>query len=300
MFDRIMVPLDGSSASEIALPYAEEIASRLAKEIILVSVCEVAAAGADQLYRTYLKSIEERVLRELEHFECRESPKVRSEILIGSPAPEILRFADENDVSLITMASHGRSGGTPWLLGNVAAKVLRAAKKPVLLIKVAAEATTLLQRRLIRKVLLPLDGSKLGEQAVPYAEKLIQGVGAQTVLIQALEPLKEIKGEGYRGYPVLSETELRAVNERRKKFAEDYLEGMVKTFKEKGLPASCLVVRGSPAEQILDYAQKNGVDVIAMSTHGRSGMGRWVFGSVTDKILHAGDTAVLMVRASET
>ena len=177
MFEKIVVPLDASSASEIALPYAEEIASRLSAEIILVSVSEVVAAGADQLYRTYLKSLEERVLSEMEHFEGKEAPKVRSELLLGTRAPEILRFADENDVSLIILASHGRSLGSPWLLGNVAAKVLRASQKPVLLIKVAARNGALNERKLIRKVLLPLDGSKPGEQAVPYAQKLIQGMG---------------------------------------------------------------------------------------------------------------------------
>jgi nucleotide-binding universal stress UspA family protein len=300
MYKKIMVPLDGSSASEIALPYAEEIAVKMAADLILVSVSEPAAAGADQLYGAYLKSIEEKVLRGLEQRGAGERPKVTSEVLLGAPATEILTYADENDVSLIVMAGQGRSSSGPWLLGNIAAKVLRAAAKPVLLVKVAGDRTAVIQKNLIRKVLLPLDGSKIGEQAIPHAEALIQGLGAQTVLLQALDPLKEIKGEGYRGYPVLPEAELRALNDRRRKFAEAYLDGVVKTFKEKGLDTSSVVLRGSPAEEILEYAGANSIDLIAMSTHGRSGIGRWVFGSVTDKVLHAGDTAVLVVRATGT
>jgi nucleotide-binding universal stress UspA family protein len=300
LYKTIMIPLDGSSASEIALPYAEEIAVKTAADIILVSVSEPAAAEADQLYSAYLKSVEEKVSRRVQEWGTGKRPRVTSGVLVGNPSSEILRYADETNVDLIVMASRGRSTRGPWLLGNIAAKVLRATSKPVLLVKVAADSTAVLQKNLIRRILLPLDGSKMGEQAIPHAESLIQALGAQAVLIQALEPLKEIKGEGYRGYPVLSEAELRVLNERRREFARAYLDGMSNAFKEKGLRASITVLRGSPADQILEYARANAIDLIAMSTHGRSGVGIWVFGSVTDKLLHAGDTAVLVVRATPT
>jgi nucleotide-binding universal stress UspA family protein len=300
IYKKIMVPLDGSSASEIALPYAEGIAVKMAADIVLVSVSEPSFAGADHLYGTYLTSIEDKVLRELAQEDAGQGPKVTGEILLGDPSAEILRYADEKDVSLIVMAGRGRSGSGPWLLGNIATKVLRAAAKPVLLVKVAADSKAILQKDLLRKVLLPLDGSETGEQAIAHAEALIQAFGAQTVLMQALQPLGDISGEGYRGYPVPSQEELRRLNERGKQFAEDYLDGVAKTLKEKGLETSSVVLQGAPADEILKYAEAKAIDLIAMSTHGRSGIGRWLLGSVTEKVLHAGDTAVLVVRATET
>jgi nucleotide-binding universal stress UspA family protein len=85
----------------------------------------------------------------------------------------------------------------------------------------------------------------------------------------------------------------------RRASAMAYLESVAKDVREKGLSASSAVGSGAPADQIIDYAEANAIDLIAMSTHGRSGITRWVFGSVTDKVLHAGNTVVLTVRASK-
>jgi nucleotide-binding universal stress UspA family protein len=79
-----------------------------------------------------------------------------------------------------------------------------------------------------------------------------------------------------------------------------YLNEISKKLKAQETPVSMEVARGSPADQILDYAETHEMDLIAMSTHGRSGVGRWVFGSVTDKVLHSGDMAVLVVRAPQS
>jgi nucleotide-binding universal stress UspA family protein len=149
IYEKIMVPLDGSNAAEIALPYAEEIAARLGAEIILVSVSGPTVEAKDHLYRSYLDKITEQVRGRLDDWGAKEGAKVQSEVFAGKPASEILRYADENNVSLIAMASRGRSGRGPWLLGNIAAKVLRATQKPVLLIRAPADETALQQRSLV-------------------------------------------------------------------------------------------------------------------------------------------------------
>jgi nucleotide-binding universal stress UspA family protein len=97
----------------------------------------------------------------------------------------------------------------------------------------------------------------------------------------------------------VSSTTLKEAEEYMRESAMNYLDSLRKTFQEKGLTTLSVVRSGSPADQILEYAEANRIDLIAMSTHGRSGIGRWVLGSVTDKVLHAGDTAVLTVRASK-
>jgi len=295
MYERILVPLDGSSEAEIALPYAEEIAAKLGAEIILASVSELTAVETDHLYRSYLEGIAEQVKRQLKDWGAKEEAKVKSEVLLGTPASEILRYADENNVSLITMASRGRSSRGPWLLGNIAAKVLRATGKPVLLIRAPADKAILQQRNLVRRILVPLDGSKLGEVAIPYAEALAQVLGAEIVLFQAfLTPTLPVAYEGR-----MSPTTLKEAEEQIRASAMAYLDSLGKSFQEKGLSTSSVVRLGSAPDQILEYAEANAIDLITMSTHGRSGIGRWVLGSVTDKVLHAGDMAVLTVRATK-
>lgn len=144
---------------------------------------------------------------------------------------------------------------------------------------------------------MPLDGSKLGEVAIPYAEALAQVLGAELILFQAFTP--PTLEEGAYRYSSIPKTTLKEAEEQMRASAMAYLDSVGKTFQEKRLSTSSVVRLGSAPEQILEYAKANAIDLIAMSTHGRSGIGRWVMGSVTDKVLHAGDTAVLTVRATK-
>jgi nucleotide-binding universal stress UspA family protein len=226
----------------------------------------------------------------------KEEANVQSEVLRGKPASEILRYADENDVSLIIMASLGRSSPGPWLLGNIVAKVLRATSKPMLLIRVQADNASTQQWSSIKRILLPLDGSNVAEQAIPHAEVLAQVLSAELVLFQAFEPVRPVAIEGG---VAMSPAMIKEEEEAKRGSALAYLDSVGKAFREKGLSTSSIVALGSPADKIIDYADANAIDLIAMSTHGRSGIGRWVFGSVTDKVLHAGDKPVLAVRATK-
>ncbi len=295
MFERILVALDGSKPAEMVIPYAEEIAAKLGSRLMLVSVSESAGADTEHLYQAYLKRMADQVQNELWEWGVRDAAHVEGKILVGKPANAILRRADRSNVGLLVMASRGSSGqGRPWLLGSIAAKVLRATGKPVLLIRAPAKREAVQQRRLIRKILVPLDGSGPGESAIPYAEALAQASGAELVLAQVLEPaITWGSYEGYASYRAPEDWETRKAS------ATAYLDDVGKQLKERGITASSVVVLGSPAEQIIDYAKANSIDLIAMSTHGRSGIGRWVFGSVADKVLHAGDTPVLVVRPAK-
>jgi len=121
-------------------------------------------------------------------------------------------------------------------------------------------------------------------------------LGSELILFQTFTPPAL---EGAYRYPSISPTTLKEAEEHTRESAMDYLDSLGKAFQEKGLTTSSVVRTGSAADKILEYAEANRIDLIAMSTHGRSGIGRWVLGSVTDKVLHAGDTAVLTVRATK-
>ncbi|MBI2854108.1 MAG: universal stress protein [Chloroflexi bacterium] len=295
MFRKVLVPLDGSNTAEVVLPYVREIAAAFGSEVILASVVDTSIAGADRLYRYYLERVQENLRKGLAGRNTSGEVKVHAEVLAGRPASEILVYASEKHVNLIAMSNRGRSGLGKWLLGNIAAKVLRATSWPVLLVRAPLGRMAGEEGRLLKQILLPLDGSAAGEAALPYAETLALKLNAEMVLLQVLEPLSDMVSgsDGSASWPAA----MYEVEEKRKALALAYLEGVAGGLKKKGLRAYIATAVGTPAEEIITYAEKHASDLIAVSAHGRSGVSRWVFGSVTDKLLHSGHTPIFMVPA---
>ena len=143
---------------------------------------------------------------------------------------------------------------------------------------------------------MPLDGSKLGEVAIPHAETLAKAFGAELVLFQVFVTSTLETAYEYRSS---SPSDYMEQQEQMRASAMTYLNSLGKAIQKNGFSTSSMVREGHAAAQILETAESNRIDLIAMSTHGRSGIGRWVLGSVTDKVLHAGDKAVLTVRATK-
>jgi nucleotide-binding universal stress UspA family protein len=290
----ILVPLDGSNTSEMVIPYVEEIAANLGSGITLATVSESGKTDTMKLSETYLKRLEEQVRRGVKDLGGEANLKILTALLSGKPASEIMRYAQEIDAGLIVMASRGSSANEPWQLGSTAAKVIRASSKPVLLIRNPADETARRNNKLIKKILLPLDRSASGEAAVPYIEEMAQGLGAKLVLFHIVEPpVQTLTDPDVNTANVYSQKRERAA-------IAAYLSNIEKRLKTKGLSVSSVSEAGAPADVIIDYAHENAIDLIAMSTHGRSGIGRWLLGSVTEKVINAADTPVLVVRATKT
>ena len=290
MFERILVPLDGSENAEMVFPYCADLASNFASTVILVTVSESATLDIDQVYRTYLKHARRKMRQHLRAWMAPETVTLESEVLPGDPAREILRIAEDKDAGLILLASHGSSAEGPWLLGHIAAKVLRATKRPVMLIRERATEAALEQRKLLRRILVPLDGSKIGESALCYAMVLARKTAAEIDLIEVFEPVSMVGATGI--------SHSGREDESVRKSLLSYLDHVAGPIKNEGLKVSTTVLFGNAASNIMEYTEKNGIDLIAVSTHGRSGLGRWVFGSVTDKILHTGNVAVLIAHTT--
>ena len=137
---------------------------------------------------------------------------------------------------------------------------------------------------------MPLDGSEIGEAALSYAVALARKTDAEITLLEVFEPVKGVGATGI-SYNIPDDESVR-------KSLLSYLGHVAGPIKNEGLKISTTVLFGKAADNIVEYAEKNGIDLIAVSTHGRSGLGRWVFGNVTDKILHTGDAAVLVAHAA--
>jgi nucleotide-binding universal stress UspA family protein len=296
MYDKVMVPLDGSNAAEVVLPYAEEIAVRFNSDLVFVSVGGTALTQRENLFRSYLRAIEERVRSELKDWRGKPETAVGTEVLMGKPAESLLRYVKENNVSLVVMASRGMSE-SPWTLGSVTEKVLHATRKPVLVIRKEAPAEGLRRKSLIRKILAPLDGSNMAEEIFPDVVELGKVTKAEIVLFRAYGPLFRIASDqDLRRFR--SEEEIKELTRFTEEEAESYLKRIAGPLHEKGLNVSYALGFGDPAEAILDHADSNAVDLIVISAHGLSGFKRWAIGSVTDKVLHASNTPVLVVKCT--
>jgi nucleotide-binding universal stress UspA family protein len=151
------------------------------------------------------------------------------------------------------------------------------------------------------KIIAPLDGSKLAECALPHLEKLAQGLKpAEVVLISVTERIAgrmSAPPEVAELVGVSAGAAIEVEVGKLQRQAERYLSRIAKQLQSKGVKVRTEVLLGSPAEQIVQYAEKNDVDLIVMASHGRSGPSRWAFGSVADKVSRASRVPILMIRA---
>jgi nucleotide-binding universal stress UspA family protein len=299
MYEKILVPLDGSELAEVALPYAEELAGRLGSEVTLIYVNELNKDPYQHMHQFYLQKIVEATKQGAGRYSDksvgRQAVQIKSVILPGHPAEEIVGYTDKENISLIVMATHGQSGLKRWALGSVADKVVRATTRPVLLIRAKGARADVREKGILRKALVPLDGSKVGETAVPFIEGIASKLQAEVILLQVL-------ARGYEvGYDYVALTERQMESD--KAIATNYLNDVGIRLKKKGIAVATEVrlgieVRaGNVADEIIKFADELQADIVAMSTHGRSGVSRRVFGSVAERVLREGDIPLLLVRA---
>ncbi len=152
------------------------------------------------------------------------------------------------------------------------------------------------------KVLVPLDGSGLAECVFEHVKEIAKGCEAAEVdLIYVVAPFPSPFGEFMQTSDVGYQTgDVQTFGvERYEKWGKEYLDGVAKAFAKDGLPAKSIVLRGDPSNVILNYVKDNGVDLVVMSTHGRSGPAKWTLGSVADRVLRQSLAPVMIVRPQE-
>ena len=188
MYKRMLVPLDGSELAEMVFGYAKELAGRLDLDLNLLHVSGPGEHDLLPKHRAYIERAAEILRRQSAEVQEKTRSKsggreleVRGELAEGHTAEEILRYADKNDIDLILMATHGRSGVKRWAMGSVADKVLRASKVPVWLVRAGVPEEIVHDKWPQRTMLVPLDGSKLAESVLPHVEALAKQRGSDLV-----------------------------------------------------------------------------------------------------------------------
>jgi len=141
-----------------------------------------------------------------------------------------------------------------------------------------------------KKVLVPLDGSEFSECVLDHVRVIATGCSIpEVVLLRVLEPIQR------QAYSMVPQDLVREVEEKAKNEMKDYLSKLAGELKKDGVNVETIVLSGRPEDEILDYADKNKVDLIIMSTHGRSGISRWVFGSIADRVVRHSMVPMLIV-----
>lgn len=300
MYTRILVPLDGSKAAENVLPHTRFLAAKLDLPVELMAIVDVVEIGlhipADKGH--LLNSVIENTMQRSEQY-LRGLAGSLNDILAkctvekGVAAEVIIDKAAEDPGMLISMAAYGRSGGDRWLLGSVAEKVLRGASNPVLLYRPSEEEKPQ-GYAFLKTIIAPLDGSELAETVLPAVAELAKPLEAEIILFRAyhIPYTAAVPVEGY--YPPIDYELIDNFREE----AVSYLEKKAEALKQLGAQrVSCIAKEGSAADQIISLARQTPDNLIAMCTHGRSGIKRWVLGSVTETVVrHSGDP-VLVIRA---
>lgn len=302
MYKRMVIPLDGSEVAESVLPYVKELAVRFGIYPIFLYVCDSHETSSLAVYQGYIEHMAENIsnyIQENTGTPTRDKVlKAEGKAVVGHPAEEILRCADEKEADLILMATHGRSGIKRWALGSIADKVLRSSTIPVWLIRATAPAGKTVDKESLKTILVPLDGSELAESVLPHVEMLAKQGDAEAVnvvLIQVCEPLTILPVSTLE-VPVNWGSVMEEHMGYARKAAGQYLAGVTARLTAAGLKVSSEVIEGHPASEIINYANKTPSSIIAMATHGRSGIGRWTYGSVAEKILSGASHPIFLVR----
>jgi nucleotide-binding universal stress UspA family protein len=298
MYTRMLIPLDGSKVAEQVLPYARFLAKALAIPVELLEVVdpEALALLSNPRQGRYVDTVLAEGIENSKNYleaigRSFQGAKVKSLVEKGKAEDVVIEKAAADKNTLIVMATHGRSGIQRWLLGSVADKVLHGATNHVLLVR-ANDGGKTDGEAALKTVIVPLDGSTLAEQVLPYVVELAKKVKLELVLMRAYALPPAISAEDYGFYSADLLDHLEAE-------ARDYLAEKMNGVKQKGVENVTSVVNtGYGAEEIITLGRHTPDNFIAMSTHGRSGIQRWVLGSVTDRVVrHSGDP-VLIVRSA--
>lgn len=296
MYTSIVVPLDGSAFAKRALPVAITLARRSDAALHLVHVSEPPPYPDDGPYdaglnvgpemRSELTAVAAQLTRDT-------SMRVDADFLDGTVVRTLRMYLDDRHPDLVVMMTHGRGGLSRMRLGNVADGLVRHASVPLLLMRPGAEAPEDLIEPLFRRILVALDGSGMADEVLDHVVSLGTPEVTVYVLLTVIVPLLTLG----HSYPDSETFTGRADVERERTSASAHLTGVANELRESGAVVETLVVVHQRAAQaILDTADAQHADVIALSTHGQGAVSRLIHGSVADTVVRGAIVPVFINR----
>jgi nucleotide-binding universal stress UspA family protein len=304
MYSKILVPLDGSEIAECVLPYVESIATwKKHTEITFLYVTHhLDVPMAD---KKFTERIEKDAMSGAKSYlddmvkKIKIKDDVKHVVRVGKAADIIIDYCEEHKLRLIIMATHGRSGISRWTRGSVADKVLHNANVPVWLIKAEHAKKKFLKKGQKIRILVALDGSKLAEDSLVSVMELAEQYGKDNVEL-TLFRVSELFSPPYiypPEMPISIEEYLEYEKKRTTEICHSYLDDIKKHLSKNGITTIAAVEEGIPADVIINFSKENSIDLIVMSTHGRTGFSHWAFGSIAEKVLKGAPCPVFLVRS---
>ena len=307
MYAAIMVPLDGSTWADAAIPVAVDLARRSGATLELVHVHAPLLHPSEALTFFPRGDDEEPSVRraQLEAIAARvretSGLTVVATFLTGPVVATLEAHVDARGPDLIVMTTHGLGGPSRFLLGSVADVLLRHTGVPVLLVRRVASAPDRADdddRPLFQRVLIPLDGSERAEAVIVHAIALGDPDATEFVLVSVVVPLL-VTGDRWADARPSIAREPVDVFVRHERETSAYLEQIAAELRRCGMTVTTrVVVHAQAARALLDVAVECHADVVAIATHGRPPLSRWVIGSVADRIVRGTDVPVLVFRAT--
>ena len=291
MYHKILVPLDGSPLSAGILPYVRWLAHalKLPLELLHVNDPDRLAPYSPPMRRgDYLEKVAATFAK---------STDVKCTIEQGNPAEVIINMASAEPGMLVAMATHGYSGAARWLLGSVAQKALHALTSDLLLVRPqGVNGSGAVE---LKTVLVPLDCSQPAEMVLPTVSELAQLLDLEVLLVHVTKHV-------YTGPPDAFLPVFGAIPNLKELWKHDKAEGIkylnekVEQLRARGIArlSSRLIEGGvdGAAAEIIELAQHISRSLIAITSHGRGGIGRWLIGSVTERVVCYSRSPVLVVR----
>ena len=301
MYGSLLVPLDGSSFAEQALPLAAEICSRSGAVLHLVLVHDSLAAVPVYGEPVFLDQSIERASRqrEADYLEAVARPfighgiVVRTRLLEGPVAHALVGYARTSGIELVVLTTHGRGVFSRFWIGSVADRLVRQLEVPMLVLRPHAPRGAP-PASLLRRIVVPLDGSPLAEAVLEPATQLGGLLGAEFILYRAVVVLPPM----HLPYPAVmlvpEQTEVTSVLEQQ---AAQYLDDLAKGLRARGLHVETAVeVTTDPVAALSTWSERHGADLIALATHGHGGATRLLLGSVADKLLRSASVPLFVWR----
>jgi nucleotide-binding universal stress UspA family protein len=297
MLEHILIGLDGSPLAESILAYAGALAKGLDAQVTLLHVVPMSPGQQSGDFYRFLGPLVQQeetqaygYLRRVTQRLVEAEIKVQSRVMVGDAATEIVRLAEHEEVDLIALATHGRSGLRRWVYGSVAEKVLHTTRTPLLLVRPSEEHAQLPSQ--VTRIVVPLDGSPLAETVLPIAEALATRCQIPLVFLRVVE----IVSFTFVDPMGMTSVNYQALLESFQETADSYVNELAAKVREKGITVETATPMGLPADKIVGCAHEYPGSLVVMATHGRSGVSEVVLGSVVRRVVQHGDTPTLIVR----
>jgi len=293
MYDRILVPTDGSEAARRAGEHAAFLAHAFDADVHALSVVNLDAlagpfdaGGIDpQTIETYEAAAHDQLEALVDAID-REA--VHTEVVHGHPATGIVDYAADADVDMIAMGTHGRTGVERYVVGSVTERVLRTSPVPVFTTRAGPEEDEPITG--YEDVLVPTDGSERAAAAIEHGVAVAEAAGARLHAVSVVD--EPDRGDAGLARPADLQNDVEAE-------AATATEAVAERGTAAGLETVTAVRQGVPAEELLSYVEEAGVDLVAMGTQGRTGLSRYLLGSTTERIVRHAPVPVLAVNARD-